>query len=173
MPPCPDGLVRITIDSRTGLPAAEHTPPQYRARELALEEELPALRLQAAAPGLYDAEGRVLLNSRYADWLAGSGLQDAYACDLQRASDRRAAILVPANGSRLLLDSTLPNDGRLIELISTLPPARARWISPTLRLRRIGDRWFAELEPGEHSLIVEDGAGGASATSSFTVERAR
>lgn len=173
MPPCPDGLVRITIDSRTGLPAAEHTPPQYRARELALEEELPALRLQAAAPGLYDAEGRVLLDSRYADWLAGSGLQDAYACDPQRASDRRAAILVPANGSRLLLDSTLPNDGRLIELISTLPPARARWISPTLRLRRIGDRWFAELEPGEHSLIVEDGAGGASATSSFTVERAR
>lgn len=173
MPPCPDGLVRITIDSRTGLPAAEHTPPQYRARELALGEELPALRLQAAAPGLYDAEGRVLLNSRYADWLAGSGLQDAYACDPQRASDRRAAILVPANGSRLLLDSTLPNDGRLIELISTLPPARARWISPTLRLRRVGDRWFAELEPGEHSLIVEDSAGGASATSSFTVERAR
>lgn len=173
MPPCPDGLVRITIDSRTGLPAAEHTPPQYRARELALEEELPALRHQAEAPGLYDAEGRVLLDSRYADWLAGSGLQDAYACDPQRASDRRTAILVPANGSRLLLDSTLPNDGRLIELISTLPPARARWISPTLRLRRIGDRWFAELEPGEHSLIVEDSAGGTSATSSFTVERAR
>lgn len=173
MPPCPDGLARITIDSRTGLPVAEHTPPQHRAQELILAEEQPALKEQAAAPGLYDAQGRVLLDSRYADWLAESGMQDAYACDTQRASNRRAAILVPANGSRLLLDSTLPNDGRLIELISTLPPARARWISPTLPMQRIGNRWFIELEPGEHCLIVEDLENGSSATSSFTVERVR
>lgn len=172
-PQQPEGMVRLEADVRTGLPATAKTPAHCRVQELALSEEVNRLRESAASSELYDAQGRVLLDGRYADWLAESRRDDLYAVDTERDAPRRLSILIPANGSRLMLDSSLPNDGRIIELISTLPPGRALWTCPTLPLRRDGEHCYAELSEGHHVIRVQDTKSGRSATSSFTVERLR
>ncbi len=163
LPPRPDGLVESEIDRRTGLLPRADCPPSCRVAELALAGQEPARE------GAHDARGRALLDSRYAEWLREAGQGHLYALDAAAPSDRRPQILIPAQGTYLVIDPTLPGEGRSIELRSTLPEATARWKSPTLRTYRRAGRWWAELRPGHHRLIVDDPVNGLRAESAFTV----
>ncbi len=163
LPERPAGLVEVETDSRTGLLPRADTPASCRRCELALEE------LQPREQGKYDERGRALLNSRYAEWFNENGPQRLYALDAAAPSRRRPAVLIPAHGTRLVLDPTLPEQGRCVELVSTLPPATAHWRSATLRVFRRDGRWWAELRPGRHRIIVEDVRHGLYAVSTFSV----
>ncbi len=163
LPPRPEGIVEVEIDRRTGLPPRADTPAAYRVREL-----VPAGN-EPKGQGRYDERGRVLLDARYADWLRGAGQGDAYALDGTAPSARQPSVLIPAQGSYVELDPTLPQGGRCLELVSTLPAASARWRCTTLRVYERGGKWWAELRPGTHRLIVEDAANGLRAEAEFTV----
>ena len=146
-PDCPPELRRVLIDSRTGAPATEATPVFCRQTEWATPED--AARLPQ---GKYDASGRALLDSRYAEWYAGCNLQHLFALEADAPSSRRAAILIPANGSTLTLEPTLPGEGNLVELRSSLPAATTTWQSDTLRIIRRNGKYYARLTPGLHTI---------------------
>lgn len=164
-PPFPEGISEVEIDSRTGLPPRRDTPQECRVRELCLAGKKPT------AAGRYDEQGRALLDSRYAEWLRRSGLGSLFAVELAAPAPRRPAILVPAEGSTVILDPVLPGGGRYISLKSTLPTATAEWRCDTLRLRRDGDRWHAELAPGTHIILVEDKVNHLRARARFIVTK--
>lgn len=148
-PARPHGLTDICIDTRTGARAQENTPAECRATELATEED--AARLPA---GNYDARGRALLSSRYSEWYATAGQEHLYTLDAAAPGERSAAILIPSPGTTLVLDSPLPNNGRYLELQSTLPPATTQWHSNTLPIIFRNGKWYAELLPGTHSIYA-------------------
>ena len=146
-PDMPEGVQRVAIDRRTGSLATTSTPPTCRQRELAT-----AADLQSLPAGRFDAAGRAVLDSRYAEWYASSPQKHLYTLADAQADTRSPAILIPANGSTLTLDPTLPQSGALVELRSTLPPATTTWHSPTLRMERRNGKWYAHLKPGTHSI---------------------
>lgn len=146
-PPQPASLSRIEIDRRTGCLATPATPDSCRRWELATKQNLVQL-----PRGEYDAGGRAVLDSRYAEWYASSAFKHFYALAGEQAADRPAAILIPAEGSTLTLDPTLPQSGCLVELHSTLPPATTTWHSPTLRVEKRNGKWYAHLRPGTHRI---------------------
>lgn len=162
-PPEPDGIEHIVIDARTGARAAESVPASCRAVELATAQDL--LRLP---PGNYDENGRALLDARYAEWYAHAGQESLYALDPAAPGDRRPAILIPAPGSVVTLDPSLPRKGRFLELRSTLPETSS-WNSRTLPVIRRNGHWYAILRPGAHTLRVT-APDGRQAESSFHVE---
>ena len=148
-PEMPDSLRRVEIDRRTGSLATPATPPTCRRSELAT-----AADLQRLPRGNFDADGRAILDSRYAEWYGTSPLKHLYALADAQADTRPPAILIPANGSTLTLEPTLPHSGALVELKSTLPPATTTWHSPTLRVERRNGKWYAHLKPGIHTLYA-------------------
>jgi len=162
-PPCPKGITEVEIDSRTGLLPRKDTPQECCVRELCLTGKEPT------AAGRYDGQGRALLDSRYTEWLRRSGLGARFAVEAAAPAPRRPAILVPAEGSTVILDPVLPGGGRCISLKSTLPTATAEWRCDTLRLVRNGDRWHAELVPGTHTIFVEDKVNHLRARARFRV----
>lgn len=147
-PERPAEVVEVCIDTRTGTPATAHTPPECCATELATQAELAAM-----PAGKYDAQGRALLDSRYSEWYARSGLNHLYALqESEPAAGRRPGILIPSPGTTVVADPTLPHKGRVLELRSTLPPATTSWHSDTLRILHRNGKWYAELRPGTHTL---------------------
>lgn len=164
-PERPAALQETEIDTRTGLLPTPQTPPECRRRELGLPAQLPT------AAGRYDEEGRALLDARFEEWLAESGKTHLYAVNATDDGGRYPCILIPAHGTTLVLDPTLPQGGRLAELRSTLPPAVSEWSCRTLRLSRRGGKWYAELRPGTHTLEVRDTKTGRRAQATFTVEQ--
>lgn len=146
-PEMPDSLHRVEIDCRTGSLATPATPPVCRSAELATAADL--RRLPA---GDFDAAGRAILDARYAEWYADCSLKHLYALADTQADTRPPAILIPANGSTLTLEPTLPHAGAMVELRSTLPPAATSWFSPTLRVERRNGKWYAHLKPGIHTI---------------------
>lgn len=163
-PERPSDLQEAEIDTRTGLLPTPKTPPECRRRELGLPTQLPT------ESGRYDEAGRALLDARFADWLAESGKKHLFAVNETEDGGRYPTILIPAHGTTLVLDPTLPQGGSLAELRSTLPPAVAEWSCPTLRLSRRNGTWYAELRPGTHTLQVRDTKTGRRAQATFTVE---
>ena len=138
------------VDTRTGGPAVAGTPPTCCRTELATKadkERLPA--------GRYDSQGRAILDARYADWYAGSQQKHLYALDDDRSADIPPAILIPAEGSTITLEPTMPGAGALVELKSTLPPAAVRWQCPTLSIENRNGRWYARLRPGTHTIRAQ------------------
>ncbi len=148
-PSMPHGLKMVETDTRSGTLATADTPATCRGSEPGTEEQLAALQ----APKL-DAQGRVILNSRYAEWFATCGQEHLYTLDATAPSGRRPTILIPSHGTTVHLDPTLPNGGRIIELRSTLPTASATWSCPTLQLFSRDGHTFARLTPGSHTLRV-------------------
>ena len=146
------GMVRIRIDARTGRREGALPVPQAHARE---EWASPETMPQEAAAADYDAAGRACLDSRYTEWFTSPSCTagDAY-CLLPAAwSGEAPRILVPADGSRLVLDPEMPGAGRRLKLRSNLP-AGAVWSSPTLAIVQYGDEASALLEPGTHVITV-------------------
>lgn len=160
-PPRPAGLCETEVDTRTGLLPRADTPEAFRRRELLLA---PLTR-----QGEYDAEGRALLSSRYAEWMQQQGDRRYFAVAEDSPTGRAPAILIPGNGTTVTLDPRLPGNGSLLELRSTLPAATVRWHCNTLPIFRRGNAWYARLSPGRHTLHATDSNSGASATSSFRV----
>lgn len=148
-PDRPGSLQEVEIDRRTGSLATPSTPPTCRRTELAT-----ATNLQGLPAGLFDAAGRAVLDSRYAGWYAGSPQKHLYTLADALAGTRPPAILIPAQGSTLTLDPTLPHSGALVELRSTLPPATTTWHSPTLRVECRNGKWYAHLKPGTHRIYA-------------------
>lgn len=146
------GMVRIRIDARTG--RREGTLPLPRAHvreEWASPETMP----QEASAGDYDAEGRACLDSRYTEWFTSPSCTagDSYCLLPEAWSGEAPRILVPADGSRLVLDPEMPGAGRRLKLRSNLP-AGAVWSCPTLTIMQYGDEASALLEPGVHVITV-------------------
>ena len=160
-PPRPAGLCEVELDTRTGLLPRADTPEAFRRQELLLA---PLTR-----QGEYDAEGRALLSSRYAEWMQQQGDRRYFAVAEDSPTGRAPAILIPGNGTTVTLDPRLPENGSLLELRSTLPAATVRWHCNTLPIFRRGNAWYARLSPGRHTLHATDSNSGASATSSFRV----
>ncbi len=149
-PPCPDGLHEICIDTRTGTPATHSTPQECRRSELATDHDLSNM-----PPPALDARGRALLDSRYSEWYSTSGLNHLYALAPDKPSDRPPAILIPSPGTTLVLSPLLPDNGRRVELSSTLPASSTTWYSSTLRTFHRNGKWYVLLRPGTHTLHAE------------------
>lgn len=147
-PDCPPQLCRVDIDTRNGCRASAATPDFCRQSELATPEDIARL-----PRGTYDAEGRAVLSPRYAEWYATCSYKHLYVTDSSGPVERRPSILIPAHGSTLTLDPTLPGSGDLVELRSTLP-AEASWHCDTLRIIHRHGKYYARLTPGVHTLRV-------------------
>lgn len=146
------GMVRIRIDARTGKRAGALPLPQAHVREEWVSSETMP---QEASAADYDAAGRACLDSRYTEWFTSPACTAADAYYLLPAawSGEAPRILVPADGSRLVLDPELPGAGRRLQLRSNLPSG-AVWSSPTLTIVQDGDEASALLEPGAHVITV-------------------
>lgn len=146
------GMVRIRIDARTGRREGALRVPQAHARE---EWASPETMPQEVTAGDYDAAGRAFLDSRYTEWFTSPSCtaRDAYCLLPGTWSGEAPRILVPADGSRLVLDPEMPGTGRRLKLRSNLP-AGAVWSSPTLTIVQYGDEATALLEPGAHVITV-------------------
>ena len=59
-----------------------------------------------------------------------------FALDATASTGRRPTILIPAHGTTVVLDPTLPHNGRYIELRATMPAATTQWSSPSLHIIR-------------------------------------
>lgn len=147
-PDCPPQLCRVDIDTRNGCRASAATPDFCRQSELATPEDIARL-----PRGTYDAEGRAVLSPRYEEWYATCSYKHLYVTDSSGLVERRPSILIPAHGSTLTLDPTLPGSGDLVELRSTLP-AEASWHCDTLRIIHRHGKYYARLTPGVHTLRV-------------------
>lgn len=161
------GMVRIRIDARTGKRAGALPLPRAHLREEWTSlETMP----QEATPADYDAAGRAYLDSRYTEWFTGPSCTaaDAY-CLLPAAwSGESPRILVPADGSRLVLDPEMPGRARRLKLRSNLP-AGAVWSSPTLSIVQYGEEASVLLEPGVHVITVRHPELNLEQSSSITV----
>lgn len=158
----PDGLFDISIDTRTGTPATQDTPEACRSTELATAADTSSFPTPS-----YDEKGRAVLDSRYAEWFRHAGLGHLYALAADSPSDRRPTILIPAPGTTLVLDATLPHKGRRVELRSTLPAATTTWHSSTLPTIEQNGKWYVELRPGTHTIKAKSDH--LSAQSTFRV----
>ncbi|MDO5450951.1 MAG: transglycosylase domain-containing protein [Akkermansia sp.] len=159
----PDGLVEVEIDTRTGGAVRQDTPQECRATELALVENPPTVSAD------YDAQGRAILDSRYDEWYARTRPTRLFALDSMKYGDRAPSVLIPANGSAVILDPTMAARGERIELRATMPPAATTWHSDTLRIIREGNSWFAIATPGTHTVYAVDNTNGARAKATFRV----
>lgn len=162
-PQRPDGLCDVTIDTRNGCIATPRTPRQCTTTELATTEQLDALPTPCT-----DAQGRVILDARYTQWYQTANAQHLYALDTAARGNRAPAILIPAHGTHVKLDPTLPNNGRYIELVSTLPAATAHWECDSLRIQQRNGKFYAILTPGQHTIRLSSPPD-ISLESTFTV----
>ncbi len=165
-PPRPEGVRSIRIDARTGKKAADVTPQKYVRHELTTKAGMPPL----ASRNDYDAEGRALLDSRYAEWFNNPACRekDAFNLAAEQWSGLTPHVLVPPDGSKLALDPELPGGGDRIKLETNLPSG-AVWSCPTLQIDQIGDNAYATLTPGTHTITVHHPRFNLTATSTITV----
>ena len=148
-PACPPQLCRVDIDTRNGCRATASTPDFCRMAELATPEDVARM-----PQGKYDSEGRAVLSARYAEWYATCPYRHLYVTNAAGPTERRPSILIPAHGSTLTLDPSLPGSGDLVELRSTLPAASATWHCDTLQIIHRHGKYYARLTPGVHTLRV-------------------
>lgn len=107
-----------------------------------------------------DDQGRVLLGSEYAEWLANPDARVAHRASLA-ATIARPVITSPVNDARYLLDAdAAPGSQRLV----LRGHGGASWTSPTLGIQRVGDTFEAALVEGTHRIALS-GPGGTTETS--------
>lgn len=146
------GISRVRIDARTGkLASALPLPAAHVREEWVVRETMP----EEASPADYDASGRAYLDSRYTEWFTGPSctVTDSFCLLPESWSGEAPRILVPRDGSRLVLDPELPGGGSSLKLRSNLPTG-AVWSSATLKIAQYGDEAHVLLEPGTHVITV-------------------
>ncbi len=157
----PPGLIEVKVDPLTGKSSAT-----------GLTTLVPADRLPLpAATTDRDAEGKVLLDPTYAEWLgsAHNRRRSEFALASDQASPLPLRILAPREGSTYILDPELPNGG-LLHLATNLP-GLADWSSSTLTLSPGQPEPVARLTPGQHTLIATDTRSGAKHEVRIKVEQ--
>jgi penicillin-binding protein 1C len=154
-----EALVQLPVDPLTGLPVPDpwkHRRPQRH--DWFVRERMPGPRDGA---NRYDPSGRVRLGPEYAAWLAGPGnwlTGDAVA--VAEAHDSGPLqILAPLPGTRILLDSDLPQGGRVLTLRANRSARPIHWQSATLEI--LADGTSARLTPGRHEIRASDGTSSA------------
>ncbi len=149
----PAGLVEINIDPRTG----KRAPAAVTARrDLAPADQVPS----AAAPADYDASGRALLDSSYAEWFASrhNYRRNELALDPARTQEP-LRIISPADNATFLLDPEIPSGSAKLRPVTNLP-GTVRWESATLRVEPADPEPIIHLTPGTHTLTATDPATG-------------
>jgi penicillin-binding protein 1C len=150
----PAGLVEITIDPRTGkrVPA----DAENARRDLVPADQVPP----AATPADYDANGRALLDSSYAEWFASRHNFRRNELVLGAAlTQEKLRIISPADNATFLLDPEIPSGSAKLRPVTNLP-GTARWESATLRIEPARPEPIIHLTPGTHTLIATDPATG-------------
>lgn len=148
-PQRPPTLQSTEIDIRTGGAPTPTTPNFCRKKEWATTTDL-----QHLPQGKTDDSGRIVLDARYTEWYRDCHLRHIYCLQADADTDRVPAVLIPAHGSTLTLSPNLPDEGRVVELQSTLPPTNCSWHSDTLPITCRNGKWYATLTPGVHSIRV-------------------
>ena len=184
----PPGLVEVALDPLTGKkmadekakgtaapPSTIHHLPSFFAEATKDRSTiclLPADRLPlASSPSDRDAEGRVLLDSSYAEWFASehNRRRSEFALAVDRPAELPLRVLAPRDGTTYLLDPELPNGG-VLHLATNLP-AEAAWSSETLEITPGGVEALARLKPGRHVLTVTDKRNGSKRELTIHVEQ--
>lgn len=163
-PERPEGLLDVPLDRLTG----KALPAGHAGAE---REIIPADRRPLpASPADRDEQGRVLLDSAYAEWYASphNRLGSRFALAEDRAADSPLRILAPRQGAIYLLDPELPNGG-LLHLATNLPGV-AQWSCETLHLAPGPAEPVARLKAGNHVLIATDKRSGTKREVRITVE---
>jgi hypothetical protein len=152
-------MARVEVDPLTGLPV----PAAWKARRPQRSDWFLRERIPSPDDGMdrYDSSGRVRLGPEFADWLAGPGnwlTSDAVA--VAEAHDSGPLqILAPLPGTRILLDSDLPQGGRVLTLRANRSARPIHWQSATLEI--LADGTSARLTPGRHEIRASDGTSSA------------
>jgi penicillin-binding protein 1C len=156
----PQGLVEVTVDPQTGKRSGK-----------GVATLVPADRLPLPASGTdRDAEGRMLLDAAYSEWLVSghNRRRSDFALAKDQPSEMPLRILAPREGSRYLLDPELPNGG-LLHLATNLP-GEVEWSSGTLVLKEGKPEPVAKLTPGKHVLVATDRRNGVRQEVEIVVE---
>ncbi|NIP97919.1 MAG: hypothetical protein GWO24_32615 [Akkermansiaceae bacterium] len=161
----PEGVARVTIDSRTGRRFLSDVPPgqPFATPELCLAGRLPLpVRRQD-----YDPEGRAFIDQTFRSWFESeeNTRRDDFALAEERPLDLAPEIISPMPTATYLLDPELPSGGRFLKLLSNLPSG-ARWSSPTLKI----ENDTAHLEPGRHEIVLTDPHTGQAITRKIRVD---
>jgi penicillin-binding protein 1C len=156
----PAGLVEVTVDPETGKRVGKGTVT------LVPSDRLP----MSAANADRDAEGRILLDASYSEWLGSehNRRRSDFALAKDQPSEIPLRILAPREGSRYLLDPELPNGG-LLHLATNLP-GEVEWSSGTLVLKAGKPEPVARLTPGKHVLVATDKRNGVRQEVEIVVE---
>jgi penicillin-binding protein 1C len=147
----PPGIVEITIDPRHGkLVAAD---ARNAVRELAPADHLPP----AATPADYDATGKALVDSTFAEWFASRHniRRGDLAMDSGTPSREPLRIISPADNSTYLLDPEIPSGSDKLRPVTNLP-GTARWQSDTLRIEPASPEPIIHLTVGTHIVTATD-----------------
>ncbi len=148
-------LVQVSIDRRNGksVPAALGNP--HIVRDLAPAATLPPVALSAD----YTEDGRAVLDASYASWFASSHNNRRHELALapQPADPDKEPlrVIVPAQGSTLLLDPDIPSGSDQMRPVTNLP-GTARWSSATLRIEPALPEPIIHLIPGTHTVTATD-----------------
>ena len=167
----PAGLVEVALDPLTGKRMVDLSFVAS-AKKDGGPVLLPSDRLPlASSPSDRDAEGRVLLDSSYAEWFASehNRRRSEFALAVDRPAELPLRVLAPRDGTTYLLDPELPNGG-VLHLATNLP-AEAAWSSETLHVTPGGVEALAHLKPGRHVLTVTDKRNGSKRELTIHVEQ--
>jgi penicillin-binding protein 1C len=167
----PPGMVRATIDPRTGHRLPEGGMAVRVSRpDVFISGSLPAL---AAADDYEESGGRAFLPDDYAGWIAqGDHWLTGLVCVRPAGgSGKPPRILSPTDGSILFLDPDLREGGRRL-LLRSQEGSGVHWSSPTLRIDANDGAPLAWLAPGRHELTATDRKSGLETTVSIEVRDA-
>ncbi len=146
----PAGIVEREVHPLTGKLLA--APRADSVREKFLETQLPAME----SAGDYDAQGRVKLGAEFAEWAASADNQ--IGTRVAVAGSGGLHLVSPTPGSTFVIDPDVPSSSLVPLVVSGT--GDLVWKSPTLMVREVGGKFFAEAVEGEHRLTVLDVATG-------------
>ncbi|MBT8036499.1 MAG: penicillin-binding protein 1C [Verrucomicrobiae bacterium] len=153
----PQGMTTCHIHTHTG-----KRLPNNTGRSVTLT--LPTDQLPPPAqPSDYDLRGRVLLDTRYAEWLIQEADRAIFAqLNAQNSSSKNnhtpLRIIAPSREAKYMLDPDLPKNGKQLQLITDFPNEHT-WNSPTLKIQSINGHSTATLTPGKHLITLTDTTG--------------
>ncbi len=164
-PAPPNSLTQLAIDPRTGKRYLTATNGNQKNQKFEWAwSSAPPLPIQNAD---YHADGKVLLDDRYAGWLSDES--NARASQFALARDNRPGapprITSPLNGARYVLDPDIPGGTSKITLKTNLTES-VQWSCETLAIEPNSNA--LHLKPGTHQIKAKL-SNGTELTSTITV----
>ncbi|MFK5921373.1 MAG: penicillin-binding protein 1C [Verrucomicrobiota bacterium] len=175
----PNHIVTARIDPLNGkrLPPTENQLAPHRPNHTRLEifrqNNLPPLALESD----YDQQGRTLLPAHYQTWFAKNNHQLQNRANLVQqptlhsSNNQPFQILSPLTNTVVYLDQDLPHGGTIFSLKASIPAAKLRWASPSLKISTTATGSpTAILKPGIHQIIATDILSGYSISVAVQVD---